>query len=231
MNNLKDKVIIITGAGKGSGRLLAKAFAERGAIVAANDISPINVENVVKEINQQGGRAKAYIEDVAKKVGVQNLINQVEDDFGRIDILINHAAVEPNVPLLNMDEWDWHRVLDVNLTGVFLMTQSAGRVMREQGGGMTPLASLKDSVGANGVTSLASLKDSMGASGVIINLVTESTRDEKNEAAFVASMQGLAGFTRQAARELSPYGIRVYAVANTGATIVTKVFELLEEQS
>jgi len=215
MNNLKDKVIIITGAGKGSGRLLAKAFAERGAIVAANDISPINVENVVKEINQHGGRAKAYIEDVAKKVGVQNLINQVEDDFGRIDILINHAAVEPNVPLLNMDEWDWHRVLDVNLTGVFLMTQSAGRVMREQGGGMTPLASLKDSV---------------EASGVIINLVTESTRDEKNEAAFVASMQGLAGFTRQAARELSPYGIRVYAVANTGATIVTKVFELLEEQ-
>jgi len=213
MNNLKDKVIIITGAGKGSGRLLAKAFAERGAIVAANDISPINVENVVKEINQHGGRSKAYIEDVAKKVGVQNLINQVEDDFGRIDILINHAAVEPNVPLLNMDEWDWHRVLDVNLTGVFLMTQSAGRVMREQG--VTPLASLKDSVGAN---------------GVIINLVTESTRDEKNEAAFVASMQGLAGFTRQAARELSPYGIRVYAVANTGATIVTKVFELLEEQ-
>jgi len=215
MNNLKDKVIIITGAGKGSGRLLAKAFAERGAIVAANDISPINVEQVVDEINQQGGRAKAYIEDVAKKVGVQNLINQVEDDFGRIDILINHAAVEPNVPLLNMDEWDWHRVLDVNLTGVFLMTQSAGRVMREQGGGMTPLAPIE------------SFRD---ANGVIINLVTESTRDEKNEAAFVASMQGLAGFTRQAARELSPYGIRVYAVANTGATIVTKVFELLEEQ-
>lgn len=198
MNNLKDKVILITGAGKGSGRLLAKAFAEQGATVAANDISPINVEQVVDEINEQGGRAKAYVEDVAKKVGVQNLINQVEDDFGRIDILINHAAVEPNIPLLSMDEWDWHRVLDVNLTGVFLMTQSTGRVMREKGG------------------------------GVIINLVTESVRDEKQEAAFVASMNGLEGFTHQAARELSPHGIRVYAVANARDTIIASVFALFE---
>ena len=105
-------------------------------------------------------------------------------------------------------------MLDVNLTGVFLMTQSVGRVMREKGGGVTPLASLKDS---------------MRASGVIINLVTESTRDESSEAAFVASMHGLRGFTRQAARELSPHGIRVYAVANTRATIIAQVFELLEE--
>jgi len=199
MGEIVGKVVLITGAGKGSGRLLAKVFAERGAIVAANDISPINVENVVEEINQQGGRAKPYIEDVAKKVGVQNLINNVEDDFGRIDILINHAAVEPNFALLNMDEWDWHRVLDVNLTGAFLMTQSAGRVMKEKGG------------------------------GVIMNLITGSTRDEKFEAAFVASMNGLDGFTRQAARELSPYDIKVFAVENTGNTIIEKVFALLEE--
>ena len=198
MNELKDKIVLITGAGKGSGRLLAKALAERGAIIAGNDISPINVEQVVDEINQQGGRAKAYIEDVAKKVGVQNLINNVEDDFGRIDVLINHATVEPKVPLLNMDEWDWHRVLDVNLTGTFLMTQSTGRVMREKGG------------------------------GVIINLVTESIRDEKNEAAFVASMHGLQGFTQQAARELSPHGIRVYAVENAQATIIASVLALFE---
>jgi len=213
MNKLKDKVILITGAGKGSGRILARVLAKHGAIIAANDISPINVEEVVDEINQQGGRAKAYIEDVAKKVGVQNLINQVEDDFGRIDILINHAAVEPNMPLLSMDEWDWHRVLDVNLTGVFLMTQSVGRVMREKGGGVTPLAALKDS---------------MGASGVIVNLITGSTRDERNEAAFVASMSGLTGFTRQAARELSPYGIHVYAGENTRDTIIASVFALFE---
>ena len=97
-----------------------------------------------------------------------------------------------------LDEWDWHRVLDVNLTGAFLMTQSAGRVMRTQGG------------------------------GVIINLITGSVGDEKNEAAFVASMSGLEGLTQQAARELSPHGIRVYAVANAQATIVKSVLALFE---
>ena len=73
MNDLKDKVILITGAGKGGGRLLAKTFAEREAIVAANDISPINVEEIVDHINAKGGRSKAYIEDVAKKVAAQYL--------------------------------------------------------------------------------------------------------------------------------------------------------------
>src|ERR1043166_4094746 len=123
MGTLQGKVVLITGAGKGNGAILAKAFAEQRAIVAANDISPINVEEVVDQILAKGGRAKAYIDDVAKKVAVQNIINQGEDDFGRLDILINHAAVEPRVPLLDMDEWDWHRVLDVNLTGTFLMAQ------------------------------------------------------------------------------------------------------------
>ncbi len=136
MTDFKGKVVLITGAGKGAGRRLAVAFAKHGAIVAANDISPINVEEVVEEINAGGGSARAYIEDVAKKVGVQALVKGVEDDFGRIDILVNHAAVEPHSPLLDMDEWDWHRTLDVNLTGAFLMTQSVGRVMREQGGGV-----------------------------------------------------------------------------------------------
>lgn len=152
MEKLKDQVVLITGAGKGGGRLLAQAFAERGAIVAANDISPLNLEEVVDGIVAQGGRARAYIDDIAKKVAVQNIINQVQDDFGRLDILINHAAVEPDIALLDMDEWDWHRTLDVNLSGAFLMTQSVGRVMRAQG------------------------------SGVIINLISGSTRGESEAA-------------------------------------------------
>jgi len=201
MNELKDKVILITGAGKGTGRLLAKALAKHGAIVAANDISPINVEEIVDQINIQGGRSKAYVEDVAKKVGAQHLIKQVEDDFGHIDVLINHAAVEPHVPLLDMDEWDWHRVLDVNLTGAFLMIQSVGRVMRAQG------------------------------SGMIINLITAPDSKVENEAAFVASMYGLEGLTLEAARELNPYGIRVYAVENRGDKIAEDVFALLHMNS
>jgi 3-oxoacyl-[acyl-carrier protein] reductase len=195
-----DKVVLITGAGKGSGRILARAFAEQRAIVAANDISPINVDEVVNQITSRGGQAKAYIDDVAKKVGAQNIINQVQDDFGRIDIVINHAAVEPHVPLLDMDEWDWHRVLDVNLTGAFLMTQSAGRVMRVQG------------------------------SGVIINLITEPSKNGSDQSAFVTSMSGLEAFTRQAARELKPFGIRVYSLVNISDKIVEQVFGLLDSE-
>jgi 3-oxoacyl-[acyl-carrier protein] reductase len=183
MDPMKNKVILITGAGKGTGRSLAEALAKRGAIIAANDISPMNVEDVVNGIVAGGGKAKAYVEDVAKKVGAQSVVKNVEDDLGRIDILINHAAVEPHVPLLDMDEWDWHRTLDVNLTGAFLMIQSAGRVMRAKGG------------------------------GVILNLVAGAGEGSKKEAgAYFASKAGLAELSRQADAELSPHGVRVYAV-------------------
>ena len=121
---------------------------------------------------------------------------QVEDDYGRIDILINHASVQPRSPLLDMDEWDWHRVLDVNLTGTFLMTQSVGRLMRARGG------------------------------GTIINLIP----DHETGAAFTASMRGLEGFTRQAARELSPYGIRVHAVRTGRDRLLESVLELLADE-
>lgn len=132
---IKGKVVLITGAGKGCGRTLAETFAEQGARVALNDISPINVDEVTDKINSRGETARSYIEDVAKKVGAQALVKGVLEDLGGMDILINHAAVEPHSPLLDMDEWDWHRTLDVNLTGAFLMMQSAGRVMRAQGHG------------------------------------------------------------------------------------------------
>jgi NAD(P)-dependent dehydrogenase (short-subunit alcohol dehydrogenase family) len=158
MNRLKDKVVLITGAGKGAGRVLALAFAERGAVVAMNDISPINVEQVVAEIVTHGGRAKAYIEDVAKKVGVQYLVNSVEEDFGGIDILVNHAAVEPHTSLLEMDEWDWHRTLDVNLTGTFLMIQSAARVMQRKGQGVILNIVAESGSGAAYLSSMAGLR-------------------------------------------------------------------------
>lgn len=198
MNTLKNKIVLITGAGKGAGRKLAEAFAEHGAIVAANDISPINVEEVVNGIIARGGKAKAYVEDIAKKVGAQAVVNNVEDDFGAIDILVNHAAVEPHIPLLKMDEWDWHRTLDVNLTGAFLMMQSVGRVMWEKGG------------------------------GAILNLVTGAGEGGVKEAgAYFASKAGLAELSIQADRELNPHGVRVFAVENS-ADVVKIIFDLLE---
>jgi NAD(P)-dependent dehydrogenase (short-subunit alcohol dehydrogenase family) len=180
--SLQNKIILITGAGKGRGKFLAEELSKHGAIIAANDISPMNVEQVVKKI---GGKSKAYVEDVAKKVGAQALIKNVEDDFGTIDILINHASVQPQVGLLKMDEWDWHRVLDVNMTGAFLMMQSVGRVMKEKG------------------------------SGLIINLIAEPTLGQEKEArAFFASQSGLRELSNQMNVELSAYQIKVVAVEN-----------------
>jgi NAD(P)-dependent dehydrogenase (short-subunit alcohol dehydrogenase family) len=179
---LKDKVVLITGAGKGSGRLLAEAFAEQGARVAANDISPINVEEVVNGIVKRGGLAKAFVDDVAKKVAVQSMVNDVEDEFGSIDILINHANVQPRFSLLDMDEWDWHRVYDVNITGAFLVTQSVARVMREKGG------------------------------GVILNLVEEAGKGVEKEAAYYSSLASLTKLSELAGREFNPFGIKVFVV-------------------
>ena len=196
MNHLKDKVVLITGAGKGAGRALALAFAEQGAMVAANDISPNNVEEVVAEIIAHGGKARAYIEDIAKKVGAQALVKSVEDELGGIDILVNHAAVEPHIALLNMDEWDWHRTLDVNLTGAFLMMQSVGRIMRAKG------------------------------NGVIMNIVAKSSKGA-DVGAYLSSIAGLTELSNQVDLELSPHGIRVYALENS-AEIVKDVMSTLE---
>jgi NAD(P)-dependent dehydrogenase (short-subunit alcohol dehydrogenase family) len=196
MTSFAMRVVLITGAGKGGGQVLAQAFAGQGATVAANDISPNNVEQLVAGITEHGGQARAYVDDVAKKVAAQALVKQVEDDFGRIDILINHAAVEPRAALLEMDEWDWHRALDVNLTGAFLMTQSVGRLMAAQGG------------------------------GVIVNLIAPATQDDQARAAFLASMAGLEAFSRQAALELAPHGVRVHAVSAAGEELVKTVLDL-----
>jgi NAD(P)-dependent dehydrogenase (short-subunit alcohol dehydrogenase family) len=136
MENFTGKIVLVTGAGKGAGRKIAQAFAARGAIVAANDISPVNVEAVVDEINSAGGRARAYVHDVAKKVDVQAMVNNITDDFGRIDVLVNCAHVEPRTSLINLDEWDLHRVFEVNAIGTLLMIQSVGRVMRTQDSGI-----------------------------------------------------------------------------------------------
>ena len=181
--NFKNKVVLITGAGRGYGREVAKVFAAKGARLALNDISPMSLNKLVAEIKAEGGEAKAFVRDIAKKVPVQGLVMQVEDEYGKIDILINYSAVEPKKTLLEMDEWDWQRTLTVNLSAPFLMTQSVGRIMQKNGG------------------------------GVIVNLVPLAGRAEKiGGTAYLSSMMGLIGFTRQAARELGAHQIRVHAV-------------------
>lgn len=184
MNQFKDQVVVVTGAGRGIGRAIAEAFASQGAWVAANDITPVNLDETVRRIRQEGGRCNGYVHDVAAKMPVQAMIEEVRTDFGRLDILINNAGVEPHASILEMDEWDWRRTLDVNLTGPFFTLQSAGRVMREQGG------------------------------GVMVNIASIAGRAHglRERAAYVASKTGLIGLTREAAREFAAYHIRVNAV-------------------
>ncbi len=177
---MPEPVVLITGAGRGIGRALAQAFAARGARVCLNDISPLNVEALAEDMQRQGLLAHSFVMDVAKKISAQALLNQVTDAFGRLDVLINAAAVEPQAPVLKVDEWDLLRTLQVNLLGAFLMTQSAARVMRAQGGGL------------------------------VLNLVDLQGREGQPErTAYVSSQYGLAGFTRQAAPELASVGVRL----------------------
>lgn len=184
MFDFREQVVLVTGAGRGIGRAIAEGFADAGAIVVANDITPVNLDETIRRIREAGGRCQDYTCDVAKKMPLQAMVEQIRDDFGRIDILVNNAGVEPHSSILTMDEWDWRRTIDVNLTGPFLAIQSVGRVMSEQGG------------------------------GVIINIASIAGRAHglKDRAAYVASKMGLIGLTREAARELAVHNIRVNAV-------------------
>jgi len=167
MSKLTDKIFLITGAGRGVGRLLAQALAAEGAIIAANDITPINLDETIAYIHQAGGRAKDYVCDISKKMPIQAMLNEVMEDWGRLDILINNAHVDPNKTLLDIDEWDWRRTVDVNLTGPFLVAQSAGRIMKEAGGG-TIVNVLS---GGTGHTALKSNR--MGLIGLTLELANE----------------------------------------------------------
>ncbi len=185
MNSLRDHVVLITGAGRGLGRALALAFAARGARIAANDLTPVNLDDTVAQIRAAGGQAEACIGDIAKKTPVQGILNRLLDRWGRLDIVINNAAVRPRASLLDMDEWDLQRTLNVNLGGAFLLMQVAGRIMREQGSG-----------------------------GVILNIGDAAPRlpGGPNEALYAATKAGLLALTQAAAQELAPYGIRVNAL-------------------
>jgi NAD(P)-dependent dehydrogenase (short-subunit alcohol dehydrogenase family) len=181
METFTGKVVLVTGAGKGAGRKIAQAFAARGAVVAANDISPVNLDTVVDEINATGGRAHAYVHDIAKKVDVQVMVNSITDDFGHIDILVNCAHVEPRTSLINLDEWDLHRVFEVNAIGTLLMMQSVGRIMRTQDGGIiinvvktsddSPVSFIASRAGIAAMTRRAA--EEMGEHGIHVFAVTD----------------------------------------------------------
>ncbi|HLA42651.1 MAG TPA: SDR family oxidoreductase [Aggregatilineales bacterium] len=182
--NFEGKNALVTGAGEGIGRAVAVALAAAGANVFANDLNPDRANQVAEFINQQGGTALPWEADVANKLLVGPMIEAMRDAFERIDIVVNAAGVEKNSTLIKLDEWDWRRVMDVNLNGTFFVSQLAGRVMADEGG------------------------------GVIVNIASTAGHplNRPDSAAYVASKAGVIGFTKEAAREFADYGVRINAV-------------------
>lgn len=181
---LDDRVAIVTGAGQGLGEAIARVLAAAGACVAVNDINPDRAERVAREITGEGYQAIGVAADVSNKFQCVHLVETTRARWGQLDILVNNAGIEPVSPILQMDEWDWDRCLDVNLKGTFFMSQLCGRVMaeenRERGGSIVNISSI---------------------AGVEIPLT--------HRAAYCASKAGIVGFARECAREFAEYGIRV----------------------
>jgi NAD(P)-dependent dehydrogenase (short-subunit alcohol dehydrogenase family) len=125
-----------------------------------------------------------------------HLIETTRAEWDRLDILVNNASVEPAKPIMTLDEWDWQRTLDVNLKGVFFMSQLCGRVM----------AGIFDNQAGTAATA--------GAGGVIVNIGSLAGVEIPlvDRAAYCASKAGLVGFARECAREFAQYGIRVNTV-------------------
>lgn len=181
---LRGRVAIVTGAGQGIGRAIALAAAGEGMRVTVNDINPETAGETARQIRDAGGQAVAHAGDISVKVDVERMVATTLDHWGRVDLLVNNAGIEPSASILEMDEDTWDRVMAVNLKGVFLCTQAVGRVMSEQGGGV--------------IVNISSI------AGKAIPLAHRS--------AYAASKAGIVGFTKEAAREFAPYGIRVNAI-------------------
>ncbi len=181
---LNDCAALVTGAGDGIGRAAALALATAGAAVVTNDLNPDRAERVAAEITAAGGRALPWQADVANRFQAASMIEAGRDAFGRLNILVNAAGVMKLGALDKLDEWEWRRVLDVNLTGAFFCTQLLSRVMADEGGGV--IVNVASTAG-HGLT----LPDGVS---------------------YVSTKAGLIGLTQQTARELAPRGIRVNAV-------------------
>lgn len=190
--SLSGKVVIITGAGQGIGALIAKTLAAAGAKVVINDINPDRAERTAVSIRQAGGEAVGITADISNKFQCSHLVDSTRREWGHVDILVNNAAIKPGSSILKTDEFEWQRVMDVNLKGSFFMSQLVGRVMADRN----------------------QADESQVPGGIIVNIASKAGVVEPlgNHAAYAASKAGVVGFTRECAREFAELGIRVHAV-------------------
>jgi 3-oxoacyl-[acyl-carrier protein] reductase len=184
MFSLKDKVALVTGASQGIGRATSLALAEAGAKVAVAARSADKLASLVSEIEAKGGEALAVPLDVADAAQIKTGFQQVLAKFGRLDILVNNAAITRDTLALRMKLEDWEAVLRTNLTGAYLCIQQAlGAMLKQRSGRIINLSSVVAETGNAG------------------------------QANYVASKAGLIGLTRAIAVEVASRSITVNAVA------------------
>lgn len=134
--DLHGKVVLLSGAGRPLGRALVEAFACTGASLALHDLEPLHLGETCRIAAGLGAQCRAYVSDTGKGMPARQLVADVVADWGRLDVLVNCLHVRPPAGALDLDEWDWTRTLELNLSGPFLISQAAAVEMRAQGGGV-----------------------------------------------------------------------------------------------
>lgn len=187
MQELKGKVAIVTGGGRGLGLAICQMLGECGAIAIVADIREELAQKVALEIQAEGGKAQALQLDVCDAVAVEKAIGEIVAQYGQIDILINNAGVDVTLPVDELSVEDWNRIIAVNLSGPFIMSKFVLRAMKQQ------------------------------QSGNIVNITsTAAKRAWANASAYHASKWGLLGFNHALHVEARPHNIKVSAVVAGG---------------
>ncbi len=184
MNNLENKVAIVTGASRGIGKVIAEDIAKAGATVVCVSRSQSDIDNVANSINKNGCIAIAIACDISNGKQYQELAKSVIEKFGSIDILVNNAGVTKDGLIMRMSEDDWDIVIDTNLKGAFNGTKAVTRHMMKQRSGR--------------IINISSVVGLIGNAG---------------QANYAASKAGLIGLTKATAKELASRGITANCIA------------------
>ena len=185
MKLLEGKVALVTGAGRGIGKAIAIRFAQEGANVAFTDLA-VNeaVEETVKELEAMGVKAKAYASNAANFDETHEVVKQVVEDFGRIDVLVNNAGITKDGLMMRMSEAQWDAVINVNLKSAFNFIHAVTPVMAKQRSG-----------------SIINMSSVVGVSG------------NAGQCNYSASKAGMIGLAKSIAKEMGPRGIRANCIA------------------
>ena len=197
---LEGKVALVTGAGRGIGKAIAVRYAEQGADVAFTDLA-LNeaVEQTVKEIEALGVKCKAYASNAANFDETHEVVKQVVEDFGRIDVLVNNAGITKDGLMMRMSEAQWDAVINVNLKSAFNFIQAVTPIMAKQRSG-----------------SIINMSSVVGVSG------------NAGQCNYSASKAGMIGLAKSIAKEMGPRGIRANCIA-PGFNITEMTNQLSQE--